>query len=97
VVEGDQDPVGGEVYVGLQVAVPEVDGVLERGQRVLRGLRRATAVSEGDRARMIEERERHGDDGSVGQWSVWRHLRRRNGGFVPPPSAVRSWQPCPCS
>jgi hypothetical protein len=55
VVEGDDDPVGGGVGVGLQIAVAEVDGALERRHRVLRAPGRAAAVGEGDRAGMVEE------------------------------------------
>ena len=61
VVERDEDAVGRGVHVGLEVSVPEVDGVLERGERVLRGLRRAAPVRERDGPRVVEERERaHG-------------------------------------
>ena len=52
VVEGQQDPVGGEVHVGLEVAVAQLDGVLEGRQGVLQpldlGVVGPAAVGEGD-------------------------------------------------
>ena len=62
-MERDQHPVGGDLHVGLDVAVAETDGVLERRHRVLRGVARPAAVGERDRALPLEERmggRRHG-------------------------------------
>ena len=71
VVEGDQHAVGGDVDVGLEVAVAEVDGVLECGERVLGCVARPAAVGERDGSWVVEERFhlsglRHGSDGAPG-------------------------------
>ena len=55
VVEGDEHPVRCRLHVGLQVLIAEPDRVLERTPGILRGVRRAAPVGEGQRARMIEE------------------------------------------
>ncbi len=54
-MERHQDAVAGGVDVRLQVPVPECDGGLERGQRVLRPPEVTTPVREGERPRMVEE------------------------------------------
>ena len=57
VVEGEQHAVGGDVDVGLDVAVAERDRVLERRHRVLGDLARSASVRERDRSGPVEERE----------------------------------------
>ncbi len=49
VVEGQRDAVRGDPDVGLEVAVAEIDGALERGHRVLVAVGRETAMGEGVR------------------------------------------------
>src|SRR5690606_25702938 len=49
VVEEDDDAVGGAVDIGLEVAVPEAGGVLERRPGVLGDLGPSPAVGERDR------------------------------------------------
>ena len=55
VVEGEQHAVGRDVHVGLDVAVAEVHGVLERRHRVLGRIAGAAAVGERDRVLPVEE------------------------------------------
>ena len=57
VVEGEQHAVGGDVHVGLDVAVAEPNCVLERRHRVLGDFARAAAVRERDRSGPVEEGE----------------------------------------
>ena len=54
-MEGEEHTVGGQVDVGLEVAVAHGDGGLERGQGVLRRLAAAAAMGEGDRGRLLEK------------------------------------------
>ena len=56
VVECHDDPVGGQVDVGLEVAVTEVGGVLKGGERVLGNLLGSTAVGEGEYAGVVKKR-----------------------------------------
>ena len=58
VVEGDDDPVPGDVGVRLEVAVAERDRRAERLERVLGRLRRAAAVGDRDGRPLGEERVR---------------------------------------
>ena len=44
-----QDTVGSDLHVGLDIGIAGVDGVLERGHRVLRHVAGAATVSEWDR------------------------------------------------
>ena len=79
VVEGDDDAVGGHVGVGLEVAVAEVDGVLERRQRVLGGFAGPAAMGERERSRMSR---RTGDWAEIGTprpevWSTHGCVRFR--------------------
>jgi len=54
-VEGDEDAVGRDVDVGLEVAVAERDGGGESSQRVLGVGFRVAAMGERDGARVVEE------------------------------------------
>ncbi len=54
-MEGHHGPVASHVGIGLEVAIPERDGVAERFERVLGRLLRATPVGDGDRCRQGEE------------------------------------------
>ena len=54
-MEGDEDAVGRDVEVGLEVAVAERDGGGEGGQRVLGVGFRVAAMGERDGARVVEE------------------------------------------
>ena len=55
-MECHDDPVGGQVDVGLEVAVTEVGGVLKGGERVLGNLLGSTAVGEGEYAGVVKKR-----------------------------------------
>ncbi len=57
VVEGAQDTVGGDVHVGLHVAVAERHRALEGGHGVLRPVAGAPAVGEGDGLGLVQEGE----------------------------------------
>ncbi len=65
VVEDDDDPVGRDANVGLEVAVAERDRVGERPHRVLRGVAGAAAMGEGDRTRPFQVRMAGGHAGSM--------------------------------
>ncbi len=62
VVERAQHTVGGDVHIGLEVAVAERDGRLEGRHRVLGPVPGPAPVGERNRTGMVEEREaaRHG-------------------------------------
>ncbi len=64
-MEDDDDTVGRDADVGLDVAVAERDGVGECPHRVLRGVSRAAAMGEGDRTGPIEVRMAGGHAGSM--------------------------------
>ena len=65
-MEGEQDPVAGQMDVGLEVSVSQGDGGLERGQGVLGSLAAAAAMGEGDRGRSVEKRTLHHGRGGQG-------------------------------
>jgi hypothetical protein len=56
VVERHQHAVGGDVDVGLDVAIPQGDGMGEGPDGVLRPLPGASSVGEGQGPWMVEER-----------------------------------------
>ena len=67
--KASEHPVGGGAHVGLQVAVAELDGPLERGHGVLPPVEGAAAVGERDRPGMIEEDVQQSSKLSMtGQW-----------------------------
>lgn len=62
IVERDEDAVCGDLHIGLEVAVPEIDRVLERGHRVLGCFAGTASMGERDRALPVQEgvgRRRH--------------------------------------
>ena len=65
VVEDDDHSIGADAYIGLQVAVPEIDGVAECTHRVLRSLGAAAPMGESDRGRPVEVRMADGHAGSM--------------------------------
>ena len=60
VVNQDRHAVAGQVHIALQNRSARRQGQLEGAERVLRGLTRATPMSDGDRGSKIEVRMGHG-------------------------------------
>ena len=66
VVERDQDAIGGGVNVGLEIAIPNLDGVPKRPFGVFRMSARTTAMGEADRWLIREVRVQHRRDRTLG-------------------------------
>ena len=72
VVERDEHAVDGGVHVGLDVAVAEVDRVLERAHGVLGKIARSALMGERNGAGMVEERPTRGHGRQSCRWFVAR-------------------------
>src|SRR5581483_1683530 len=78
VVERQQDAVGGDPPVRLEVAVAEGRSPLEAGQGVLAAdLRRPAPVGEGDRVRPVQELEPSPAHAAASCSCTWRLSRNR--------------------